>query len=259
MNLTPLNFKQHGKLRAAPESALRFAKTQHVLNMRASEVGFAAVSMPIFVNKNQHSGRWALSALTSFLPGRNLFIGTDGWQPTWIPTLIQCHPLYLVNAETESGYAVAIDTTGDDFSETTGEPLFHEDGRTTDYTNAVANLLDTDIKEAVKTQFFLSEIEKAQLLRPVNIRLEFEDAPTQTIRGLHTIDEERLKNLDGETLERFSKSSFLLLMYAMLTSLNHLNTLVRRHNVTPGIPKISKIGMTIPESEGAAGGEPPSE
>ncbi|MEL7024164.1 MAG: SapC family protein [Pseudomonadota bacterium] len=246
--LSPLNFEQHGKLRASNECATRFASKQHVITMRANEIGHASASMPVFINRNHHTGRWTLSAVTSFLPEGNLFVGKDGWQATWIPILVQCHPIYLMAADDEKGYAVGIDPEGGDFTEGDGEPLYLESGEPSDYLKRVTALLEDDIRQAALTQKFLTDIESRGLLKPVDITLDFIGREPQTITGLHTIDEDKLRTLDGDALVTLNQSNFLILMHAMLTSLNQINGLVRRHNATPGIPSISKVKMEVAKS-----------
>lgn len=247
--LVPLSSEQHGNLRAAKDCSTKLAGKMHVINMRANEIGFAAVNMPVFINRNQHTGQWALSALASFMPNQSLFVGKDGWQATWIPTLMQCHPLYLMNADNEKGYAVGIDPTSGDFTESDdGQPLFDATGQQSEYVRQVTQVLEDDIQQRLLTQAFLDETEKRELLRPLDLTLEFNGSEPQTITGLHTIDEDKLKALEGETLEALNKNGFLLLMYAMLTSINHINNLVRRHNATTGLPTVGRIRMEVAKS-----------
>ena len=58
-------------------------------------------------------------------------------------------------------------------------------------------------------------------------------AEPRKITGLHSIDEPKLRALDGATLAELSTNGYLHAAYSMLSSLTHLQILARRAAV-PG-------------------------
>ncbi|MEO0576562.1 MAG: SapC family protein [Pseudomonadota bacterium] len=244
--LIPLNTETHRNLKVSKDCATRFASTQHILNVRAAEVGFAVANMPVFINRNTANGHYLLSAVTSFEQGSSLFVNDKGWEGTWVPTMLQTYPIFLMNApETEQGYAVGISDDGKDFSEAEGEPLFNDDGTNSGYLTRVSSLLRDDIGRDIQTREFLKKLESLDLYKAVDISVGYADESVQTITGLHTIDEDKMKDLDGDTLAEMNEKGYLLVAYALLVSLNQMNSLVQRHNMQNGKTPIKQVKLEV--------------
>ncbi|MEL6871162.1 MAG: SapC family protein [Pseudomonadota bacterium] len=252
--LIPLNTETHRDWKVKKDCATRFAAHQHVLNVRAAEVGFAVANMPVFVNRNAASGQYLLSAVTSFEQGNNLYVGDKGWEATWVPTMLQTYPIFLMNApETEQGYAVGISDSSDDFTtgDEEGEVLFDAEGKNSHFLDRVTSVLRDDIGRDIQTSEFLKKLDALELFKPVDIKVMYADESVQTITGLHTLDEDKMKALSGDELKEMNEKGYLMVAHALLVSLNQLNVLVQRHNLSSGKTLIKQVKLEVaPQRDG---------
>ncbi|TQV69904.1 SapC family protein [Exilibacterium tricleocarpae] len=244
--LVELTSGKHGKLKVVDNCAVAFAARQHVMNLRVAEIGKAVSSFPVFFTKNTRTGDWALSAVTSFEQGVNLFVENDKWTATYQPTGIQTYPLFLMRSpKDKNGYTVGIDATSQAFSEQQGEALFDDRGKASLYLSRVTVLLEADIKNDIQTYQFMQKLEELNLFKSIDIQVHYEDGSVQTLKGLHTLDEDKLQSLQNEQLSELNKTGYLIPMHAVLISIYQLNALIKKHNVVERFTKVKKIKLEL--------------
>lgn len=244
--LIALDAQRHGGLYVRPNAANELAAKQHVINLRAAEIGKAASDFPVFIARNPHSGAWALSAMCSFEPGQNLLMSGNAWKSTYVPTAVRTYPLYLVQApELEKGYAVGIDEDGDAFSRESGEALFDASGKVTPFVREVTALLEADISHELQTRQFLDRLAELKLIKAIDVGVQHDDGSFGTIKGLHTVDEDRLQGLSPELLQEFNQNGYLLSMHALLISSFQLHALIRRQGESTTGPKVQQIKLEV--------------
>jgi hypothetical protein len=229
--LIELSIKQHSKLKVVENCALSLAKKLHIINIRVNEIAQMASQCPVFFNKSPDTGHWGLSALTSFTPQHNLFVNNDTWLATYLPSSIQSYPFFLMKKPNGGeGYTLGFDGNSHNFSEKTGTALFDENGKATAYLSQIKNIVEADIQHDIQTYEFIDTLLGLNLLKAVNIIVNYQDGRAQTIKGLSVINEDALQVLSAEQLKSLQKSNYLPAIYASLVSLLQLNTLVRKHN-----------------------------
>ena len=251
--LVELSKEAHKKLRVTHGCTLQFAKTQHVLNIRAGEVGKAVSSFPVFFNRNPVSGTWMLSAVTSLEPGSNLFVEDDQWMATYKPTCLETYPLFLMRSpQDENAYCVGIDEQSSDFSYEHGEPIFDENGEPSLHLSRVRAVLEADFENDIQTHLFSQRLEELELFRSVNINVYYETGDVQTITSLHTIDEDKLKALTAEELHELEAKGYLLTLHAILVSIFQVNLLVRKHNLVEGNTNVIQVKLEVARDPGSS-------
>ncbi|MEH6569904.1 MAG: SapC family protein [Halioglobus sp.] len=229
--LVELSSNTHGGLRVVENCSLDVAAKQHVVNLRVAEIGKAVSGLPVFMTKNPQSGGWALSAICSFEPGQNLFVENARWTATYLPTSMQTYPLFLMRSPNdEKSYTVGIDEQSQAFSSKSGEALFDKQGKASLYLSKTTALLEADIKNDIQTFQFLSRLDELGLMKSIDVQVHYADDSVNTIRGLHTVDEDSLQSLAPEQLEELNKNGYLLSIHAMLISTFQLNSLIAKHN-----------------------------
>ena len=227
--LKELTAENHGDLRIAPDAVLNIAGKQHLFNLRATEIGKACSSFPVFVTRNPHNGDWAFSAMCGFEPGVNLFMQEEKWDAVYMPTAMQTYPLFLMEApNTEKGYAVGIDENAPAFSREEGDPFFDENGKATPMLTRMSGMLEADIRNDTATRQFLARLDEMGLISPIDLQVQYANGKVNTITGLNTIDEGKLNTFGGETLEEFQKNGYLLAIHALLVSSFQLNAMIKR-------------------------------
>ncbi|MEM1262044.1 MAG: SapC family protein [Pseudomonadota bacterium] len=226
----PLNIEQHGSLRIRESARVDFAAKQHVMLVRAGEIGMAGACFPVFLNKHAESGTWLFSAMTSFVPGSNLFVNDGHWGGTFAPSFMQTYPFFLVPAaEGSKDLVTGILPGSDAFSATEGLPLFDDTGALSLEVAQVDKALRADTEKDVQSRVFAERLTSLELHRPVDIVVSMTSGQTNTIRGLHTVDEEKLRALDDATVLDLNRNGYLMALHAMLFSMGQINALVQRH------------------------------
>ncbi len=243
--LTTLEPGIHDKLKVREAGVIEVAKLQQVINISVQEIANAAANFPVFLNKSASSGHYDLSALMGIEARKNLFVSDGQWSAAYMPMFLRTYPLYLVPSDMQDdAFNIAIAQDSPAISEQEGEDLFDADSKPTDFLNSKKQLLESELKNGVASAQFVQTIEKMRLLREIDLVIYYADGTKQPLKGLHTINEDRLHNISQEELAELHSSDYLLLIHALLLSLFQLNQLIRRHNESSS-DKISQIKLEV--------------
>ena len=79
-----------------------------------------------------------------------------------------------------------------------------------------------------RTRAFIEKLVALELIQPIQLELKAPNRQPRKISGLHSIDEKKLRTLDGTALAELNGSGYLHAAHAMLSSLGHLQILARR-------------------------------
>jgi len=253
--LVELNNKTHGKLKIVENCVVAVAEDQHILGVKVTEVGPIASNFPIFINKIGGTDDWALSAIAGLELNSNLFVEDNQWLASCVPTSMQTFPLFLMNApEGKKGFAVAIDEEDKrSFSETEGIAMFDDQGQPTEAVKRMSEQLEADIKNNMHTYKFIKKMEELELLKAVDVLVYYTDRRLNTLKGLHTIDEEKVQALSIEKFDELRKAGYIPAIYAILISVFQLNALIHRHNLRAGAAQIHQVKMEDAKAGADAG------
>lgn len=242
--LVELTNTKHQDLKVKNSAAMNNASQLHMLNLRVTEVPKSIASFPVFVSKNNHDGNWALSAITSIVPGKNLFVSDGQWQALYQPTSVRTYPLYLMkSAKDEKSYTIGIVEQSEAFSQSEGEALFDESGRASLYLAELTKLIEGSVKEDIQTYQFLNKLDEMNLLKSIDLVVHYQGNEAQVLKGLHTINEDRLQTLSGEQLDTLNKMGYLAAIHGMLMSIFQLNNIVLKNNNVEGLDKVEQIRL----------------
>lgn len=229
LNLTELSGELHYNLHVLPDVVIDHLAQQHVMSLSVLEVPQAATAYPIFLSRNEQDGRWGCAAVTSFVPGHNLFIQDKTWQPVYQPNQAKTYPLYLMHKG--ESFCVGIDPNSPAFSTEAGKALFTSPGEASQHLSQVSQLLQNSVPAIYQTDEFCSYLEANQLLKGIDLQVIDQSGSANKITGLYTIDEDQLKALSHDALYDLSKRGYLAPIYAILMSIFQINALVSRHNL----------------------------
>ncbi|WP_076419038.1 SapC family protein [Colwellia sp. UCD-KL20] len=244
--LIELSSKQHANLKVNIHAEADFASNQHVMNLRVSEVGMSVSSFPVFFTRNPQNGEWGISAVTSFEAGKNLFVENQQWTATYKPNGMQTYPLYLMRSpKNDNSYTIGIDESNPVFSKEEGEQFFDIDGKATPYLHQKTKLLEADIKNDMQTYEFTRHIDSLNLFKAIDLLVSYENGTVQTLKGLHTIDEDKLQALTAEQLFELNRKGYLSPIHGMLLSIYQLNLLVNKNNANTDFLPVKNIKLEI--------------
>ena len=202
----PLNRTQHKDLRLKGIPSLRFAAGVHSVPLTGVEFPAAARDLPILFagSSMEEAGPMALLGLRQ---NENLFIDADGqWAAnTYVPAFVRRYPFVL--AEKPAGqegddFTVFLDEAYEGFGSDEGERLFQDDGTDSEMLKNAVNFLGEFQQHVGRTQWFMEQLRKHDLLEPRNIRLE-KDGKTINLNGLFVVNENKLRELDEKTAHEF--------------------------------------------------------
>jgi hypothetical protein len=244
--LVELSNSEHGKLKVTDNAAITFIKQQHILTIRVKEITQAISSFPVFLVKNPHTGLWNISALSSFEMGQNLFVRDEKWGAVFTPTSMQTFPFFLMNLAGENqGYTIGIAPNEQDFSASQGQSIFEPNGKPSLLLSRVKTLLEADIKNDIQSYQFAEKLESMGLIKRINLVVQYGDGTVQTLKGMNTIDENKLQQLSNDDLGALNKLGYLMPIHAMLMSIIQLNSLIQKHNNVEGNKTISQVKLAL--------------
>jgi len=248
--LTELSVTAHADLKVDTTGALKIAANQHIINLKMSEVSMAISSFPVFLSRVSDESNWNISAINSYELGDNLFVENEMWTGTHVPIGMQTYPFFLMRSpKDESTFTIGIDEKASVFSKDEGEALFEEGKASARLSQATAQL-ELEIKHEIQTHQFSKKVEELGLIRPVDLQVHYLNGRVNTLKGLNTINEVALHELDGEKLIELRKEGFLMPLYAMLTSVYQFNNLIKLHNAKFPDNKIGQVKLDTPKEEG---------
>ncbi len=232
--LEPLDRTVHKNIRVDDEQAFAPCKGMSMCAVGLNEIPRLVVEYPIVFTKNEASDQYVCVALFGCEPTENLFWQDGSWKSFLVPLNIGRQPFNVAVAdnpaagEGQKGLVSCIDFENPAVQTERGEALFDELGAETPYLKRKLTMLAELIQDERRCREFTERVSTLGLIRPFQLELKADGMQPRKITGLHTIDEGKLRELDAATLADLNSRNYLLPMYAMLSSIGHLQILARR-------------------------------
>jgi SapC len=238
-NLANLDRATHKNLRVQEEQAFGACKEITMCTVMLSEIPRLVIEYPLAFTRHGESGQYICVALFGVDPDRNLYWQGDRWNSVTVPLNVGRQPFFVGMADNPAagegakGLVTCIDLENPGVQTSVGEPLFDADGGETPYLKHKLALLAELLDGEQKTRAFVDRLAALDLLQGIQLELKSPGQAPRKIRGLHAIDENKLRSLDPATLAELHGAGYLHAMYAMLSSLGHLQILARRGAAEP--------------------------
>ena len=243
-----LDPEQHGQLKHDPAAVVEFFAQQQSLELRITELVHAATNYPLFLLRDAQSRAWQPTALLGLAEGSNLFAETGQWTGVYRPQVLDLYPFFLLPKEDQSGYRLGLDEQSPALSTRQGQSLYDAAGQPSAYLKGLERRLQADFKDGALSYGFTETLEQLQLLRAVDLAVEFQNSGQHLISGLHTINEETLNTLDAESLVLLQQKGYLAPVYALLISIYQINAMIRRHNQRHKDTPVKRINLETQKS-----------
>jgi len=221
-DLMPLNSRDHSAWKARTVDKANWLGSQHAIPLTVEEFPLAQRTFPIVFSAGDSPVPLALMGLNE---GVNVFFDEEG-VPTgdaYIPAYIRRYPFLLAKLRPDADeMSLCFDPTTDilgEFKE--GEALF-ADGQPTEHTKGVLDFCERFEEAGARTQTFVKELTDAELLMDGEVAIQQADKPDQPYiyRGFRMVNQDKLKELDGDKLKAWHDNGMLPLVYAHLMSLD---------------------------------------
>jgi hypothetical protein len=208
-------------------AALSFARQNNLIPVVAAELSEIVPILPLAFAKNADT--FQLVAVTSVLPGMNLFIGPDGqWLGRYVPAALRGYPFKVLRENTTHTDLLCIDTQSNCIvSDQTGLPFYDEDGQLSGPLKEILALITQIEDSRVLTERGVHALSKADMIEPWAIDVIIDGKALRT-EGLYRINETRLlRDLSDENFLALRDAGALPIAYAQLISMSQIANLKR--------------------------------
>lgn len=233
-NFALLNNVEHQDVRIITERSAEYGDDVMYAMTFPFEFRNIQAFYPILFHRDKE-GDFYPQALFGFQERENLFLDESGWNAGYVPAMIRRQPFLIGFQRSTQGdvmqeRVLSLDMDHPRVSREAGEPLFQPLGGRTEFLEEAATLLETIYQGYEQNREFIKALLKYGLLESVTFDIVLDDGSKNQLLGFHTIDEDKLRQLSGETLASFSEQGFLMPIFMVLASTTNIRRLVDMKN-----------------------------
>ncbi|MBY6192022.1 SapC family protein [Microbulbifer agarilyticus] len=231
-----LNIDEHKDLRVITDRSEAYGDNTWFALTFPLEFRTLQAYYPIFFQKHAETGRFLAIALLGLREGENLFLEGDRWTVPYIPLSIKREPFLIghqkvtVDGQERVERVIHIDMDNPRVNSDSGERLFMEFGGNSPYLDKVADMLDAIHHGLGQADDFMGALERHELLESFTLEVQLENNDKHQLVGLHTINEDKLGQLDGEALAELHAKGYLASIYMVLASHSNVMKMLAAKN-----------------------------
>jgi SapC len=232
--LANLDRSAHQGLRVLEERAFASCKDASMCLVTINEIPRLIVEYPVVFTKSSNASEYVCVALFGAAPDQNVFWREGRWTSFFMPLNVARQPFSVGVANKLDGddgakeLVACIDLDNDAVQANAGEALFDARGEYSPYLKHKMTLLAELVDGEQRTRAFTTRLSELGLIHPIQLELKIPGQESRTITGLYSIDEPKLRALDATVVTELNGRGYLHAMYAMLSSLGHLQMFARR-------------------------------
>ena len=191
---------------------------------------------PLFFIRNREEGGFEPVALLGFGDKENLFLGDNGWDAGYVPLSIERQPFLVgfqeqvVDGVPTEAPVVHIDLDHPAVSDTEGERVFLPHGGESPLLERISSILMTIHQGHAAAKSLSGMLVGLELIESLTLGVELKDGSKESLKGLYTINEDKLQGLNASALEALHSKGHLRDVYMMLASLPNVSRLIDRKN-----------------------------
>lgn len=228
-DLTPLSSVDHATWKVRTSEALPSFSKLHAIPITVDEFATAQRHYPIIFSAGEASVPLALMGLNE---GVNTFVDDEGRlkEQVYVPAYVRRYPFLLARLRQDSEeLSLCFDPTAEAIGPfDDGDPLF-ENGQPSESLKAILSFCEQFEQAGQRTTAFMKELIDAKLLMDGEVSIQPNEGDQPFIyRGFQMVDEEKLRELRGDTLRKMMKSGLLPLVHAHLFSLGVMREIFAR-------------------------------
>ncbi|MET0240426.1 MAG: SapC family protein [Sphingobium sp.] len=218
--LTPLNSQEHANFRLRPAESAPFLTKHHAVPLTVDEFVPAQRFLPIVFSSGADPVPLALMGLNE---GVNTILDDEGKLigSSYVPAYVRRYPWMLARLRTDSDeLSLCFDPASETIGEfEDGDPLF-EGTEPSELTRNILNFCEQFEQAAARTAQFMNDLKSYDLLMEGEVSIQPQGSEQPFVyRGFQMINEEKLRDLRGDTLRKINQNGMLPLLYAHIFSL----------------------------------------
>lgn len=236
-----LNSIDHQDLKIITERSEKYGDNLWYSLTFPSEFRSVQAYYPIFFNKDTNTGQFYSVAMFGFQDKENLFLADNKWDAPYIPLSVARQPFLIglqkVNedGEEKEQRVLHIDIDHPRVNKEEGESLFLEFGSNTPYLDTAADMLEAIHHGVLDSKTFIDLLIEHELLESFTLDIQLNDGSKHQMVGFYTICEEKLNELDSETLGTLHSRGYLQAIYMVIASQSNIRGLMNRKNERLGL------------------------
>jgi hypothetical protein len=247
-DLMPLNTRDHGAWRARSVDKATWVGNQHAIPLTVDEFAQAQRDFPIVFSAGDKPVPLVLMGLNE---GVNVFFDEEGGQTedVYCPAYIRRYPFLLARLQPDAEtMSLCFDPSSDLLGEYDEGNVLFENGEPSEHTKNLLDFCEKFEEAGARTQAFVEELTKADLLMDGEVAIQQNDQPDTpyVYRGFKMVNQEKLRELGGDQLKQWNENGLLPLIYAHLFSLDLMRTIFAKQTHQGKGP-----GAAVPASNGA--------
>ncbi|WP_043320665.1 SapC family protein [Microbulbifer sp. HZ11] len=191
---------------------------------------------PIFFQRDASTGAFFPLVLLGLEPGENLYLNNDQWAASYLPLTVRREPFligrqhFVEDGVQKTRRVIHIDLDSPRVSREQGEPLFLEYGGSSPFLDGVSDMLEAIHQGIEQSEKFIRALQIHGLLEPFTMDVTLNNGTINQLKGFYTIDEPRLRALNGEDLSELHRAGFLEAIYMVLASQSQVRRLIDEKN-----------------------------
>lgn len=222
----PLNNVDHAALRVSTARGAAWGDAVMSAVTFPGEFRNVQACYPIVFQKAVDGGFQPL-ALFGFEPGQNLFLDGERWDASYLPLAIERQPFLIGREGDELAMHVDLDSPR---IASNGEALFLPHGGNSEFLERMNSVLLALHQGLQATPAFIDALLAHGLLESFVFDIRLDDGSEHRLAGYYTINEDRLRALDGGALEALHRRGHLEPVFMALASLSRFRELIDRVN-----------------------------
>jgi len=219
----PVTRGRHGAWYLETTPSYAFSKQINSVPLMAVEFPQAAVDYAIvFAGADDE---YLPAVILGVRGDENLFIDrNDAWAASYVPAFVRRYP--FVFSRSGDRFVLCVDEAFRGFNqEGRGQKLFDDDGKPSEYVDAILKFLQEYQAQFLRTQYFCSRLRQLDLLEPMQAQVTTDTGRKLSLSGFMAINRTKLKELPAETLAELVKTDELELIYLHLQSMRNIDRL----------------------------------
>ncbi len=230
-----LNNIDHADLKVIAKHDAAYGDNINQALIFPTEFGDVQREYPILFCKEREGQSLQAVALMGLDEDENLFLGEDGWRARYVPATHARGPFSIALHKRDGADApepmIHVDLDDPRVNEREGEPVFLAQGGNAPYLEQVSEALRRIHRGAEIVKPMFEAFEEADLIAPVKLELMLSDTEKYNIVDYFSINEERLRTLDGAALEKLNRQGYLQAAFLVLSSLGNIKRLIEMKNL----------------------------
>lgn len=226
----------HKDMKVVTRYSAEFGDSVNQVLVFPSEYADIQKEYPIFFRRDSESGEFQSAAMLGLDRDENLFLEGGDWKANYIPAVQARGPFLIgfqqkeVDGELHREPVIHVDMENPRVNEKEGQPVFLPHGGNSPYLERVASILRVIHSGSEMSKPMFSAFEAHGLIQPVEVEIKLNDLEQYTLSDYYTVSEEKLAELDGDSLEQLHRAGFLKYAFLVAASLSNVSRLIEMKN-----------------------------